>query len=194
MTTALAPRAFKVDGGLHVPLDPLHATKLDQAAEEALRAADRLRSDPESQDHGDSDHWLVVAPYLEAEHLLDLRSIDTPNRLLALALTQLTAATTDYALVKYEDAFDWTRLMSTLKSLATSEGYTWTRQEFYVVEFRSKLYQDIDRDLLFKLDKESHAEATQAGGLLKYWYGVPNHERRNLATCKTVVSSDNAYH
>ncbi|KAJ9615149.1 hypothetical protein H2200_001223 [Cladophialophora chaetospira] len=130
-----------------------------------------------------STRWLTVSPYLEDEHLLDLNSVDTPNRLLALALTELEAATPHYATVRYEDALDWDSLMSNLQSLAAREGYKWTRNEFYVVEFRSRLKQDIDVDRLFRLDKESHIEATASGGLLKYWYGVPDESRRNLATC-----------
>jgi hypothetical protein len=34
------------------------------------------------------------------------------------------------------------------------------------------------------LDYESHREACESGGLLKYWFGGPSEERRNLATCK----------
>ncbi|KIW92384.1 uncharacterized protein Z519_07368 [Cladophialophora bantiana CBS 173.52] len=131
----------------------------------------------------DSARLLTVSPYLEPEHLLDLNTLDTPSRLLALASTQLEPASGKYATVPYEDAFDWSSLMATLKSLAAKEAYRWTRQEFYAVEFRSKLRRNIDVDLLFKLDKESHIEATQSGGLLKYWYGVPDMDRRNLATC-----------
>ncbi|OCT48655.1 hypothetical protein CLCR_05122 [Cladophialophora carrionii] len=127
--------------------------------------------------------WLTVSPYLEHEHLLDLYSVDIPNRLLALASTELEPASPHYATIKYEEALDWDSLMFTLKSLAAKEGYKWTRREFYVVEFRSKLKKDIDVDLLFKLDKQSHIEATASGGLLKYWYGVPDASRRNLATC-----------
>jgi hypothetical protein len=37
---------------------------------------------------------------------------------------------------------------------------------------------------LYKLDYESHAEACESGGLLKYWFGKADGERRNLATCK----------
>ncbi|ETI26460.1 hypothetical protein G647_03237 [Cladophialophora carrionii CBS 160.54] len=140
-----------------------------------------------AQSFGDGAHrptrWLTVSPYLEHEHLLDLDSVDTPNRLLALASTELEPASPHYATVKYEEALDWDSLMFKLKSLAATEGYKWTRREFYVVEFRSKLKKDIDVDLLFKLDKQSHIEATASGGLLKYWYGVPDANRRNLATC-----------
>lgn len=131
--------------------------------------------------------WLVVSPYLEREHQLDLRTVDTPYRLLAVASTKLENSGNDYAIVKYEDAFKWSDLMKNLKDLADREGYQWRRHQFYVVEFRSKLKQDIDNNLLFKLDKKSHEEATACGGLLKYWYGEPDPERRNLATCKSTT-------
>jgi len=146
------------------------------AVEQALEPAQPL---PGLPDHDASTHWLNVSPYPEPEHLLDLQSLGTPCRLLALALTTLAPATTDYASTKYQDAIDWRSVMSRLRSLAQRDGYTWTRQEFYVVDFRSKLMRDIDVDLLFKLDKLSHVEATQSGGLLKYWYGVPDGDRRN---------------
>ncbi|KEF63360.1 uncharacterized protein A1O9_01337 [Exophiala aquamarina CBS 119918] len=133
--------------------------------------------------HDSSSPWLIVSPYLERQHQLDLRTVDTPYRLLALALTKLENATNGYAIAKYEDAFEWSALMNHLKDLADREDHRWTRQQFYVVEFRSKLKKDIDNDLLFKLDKKSHEEATTAGGLLKYWYGEPDSDRRNLATC-----------
>jgi len=32
-------------------------------------------------------------------------------------------------------------------------------------------------------DKAAHAEAIKSGGLLKYWFGIPDENRRNLATC-----------
>ena len=139
------------------------------------------------EEHLSSYPWLVVSPYLEREHQLDLRTVDTPFRLLAIALTKLEKATNDYATTKYEDAFKWADLMKHLKDLADREGYHWRRQNFYVVEFRSKLKQEIDNELLFKLDKKSHQEATAAGGLLKYWYGEPDQQRRNLATCKSTT-------
>lgn len=38
-------------------------------------------------------------------------------------------------------------------------------------------------ELFDLVNRHSHAEATQSGGLLKYWFGVPDTEGRNLATC-----------
>ena len=162
----IAPNSVRVDGKAAEAYIQNHEIQpLEEGAQEPTR-------------------WLTVSPYLEHEHLLDLNSVDTPNRLLALALTGLEAATPQYATVGYEKALGWDSLMFTLKSLAAGEGYKWTRHEFYVVEFRSKLKKDIDAELLFRLDKESHIEATASGGLLKYWYGVPDENRRNLATCE----------
>ncbi|KAI1612093.1 hypothetical protein EDD37DRAFT_633707 [Exophiala viscosa] len=176
MAAVLSTRSLDVGKGLekrveNVTIRDISATEVPQPAQ------------TDYQDRNGRPQWLTVSPYLEPEHLLDLRTLDTPNRLLALALTTLIPATTEYATIRYEDAFDWAKLMSSLRSLAKMEGYRWTHQELYVVEFRSKLKADIDVDLLLKLDKFSHAEATHAGNLLKYWYGVPSPERRNLATC-----------
>jgi hypothetical protein len=128
--------------------------------------------------------WMIASPYLQPSHLLDLTTLDNQSRLLALALRDLTTATEDYAVAAYEKAIDLEGLISSLKSLLAAQGLKWAEQSFYVVDFRSTLKSDIDRGLLFMLDKKSHEEATQSGGLLKYWYGEPDAERRNLATCE----------
>ncbi len=189
MTAAVLRRDVRVEEeirgrGLGL-VDAIGASEVEVSTGEVKNAENQPVSLNGTEPKLSTENWLLVSPYVEPEHLLDLRTVDTPNRLLALALTQLTPATSEYATVRFEDAFDFKGLMSTLKSLAKAEGYRWTRHEFYVVEFRSKLMQNIDVDLLFQLDKQSHVEATQGGGLLKYWYGVPNAERRNLATCES---------
>ena len=129
---------------------------------------------------------IIASPYLEESHLLDVTTLDDQSRMLALALRDLTTATRDYAITAYEKAIDLEGLISSLRTLVIAEGSRWTEQSFYVVEFRSTLKLGIDRNLLFILDKKSHEEATQSGGLLKYWYGEPDAERRNLATCKCL--------
>ncbi|KAG9943792.1 hypothetical protein KCU85_g8397, partial [Aureobasidium melanogenum] len=73
--------------------------------------------------------------------------------------------------------------MGTLRYLARDEGFTWKATEFYVVSFRSQLSPDADPERLFQLDACSHQEAMASGGLLKYWYGVKDQDRQNLATC-----------
>lgn len=133
---------------------------------------------------------IISSPYTEVHHRLALSSVDTQSALFARALTTMKAAVADYATASYETAFDWDAIISTLRDLCQAEGRAWTRQSFYVVAFYSKLQEEIDRTLLHQLDKESHAEAAEKGGLLKYWFGSPNSERRNLATCKCAAISN----
>ena len=132
---------------------------------------------------------LRASPYAGPEHLLHLETLDTQNRLMALALGSLSSARPDYATASYQQAFDWNRVITLLATLAEEQRITWKKQSFYVVEFRSKLKEDIDNDRLYLLDKQSHVEATASGGLLKYWYGSPDSERYNLATCKNLYGN-----
>lgn len=60
------------------------------------------------------------------------------------------------------------------------EGETW---KYYVIVFRSQIKPGTERPYLGLLDEGAHVEAVEAGGLLKYWFGVPDAEGRNLATC-----------
>ncbi|KAJ0424666.1 hypothetical protein BJY00DRAFT_276114 [Aspergillus carlsbadensis] len=126
---------------------------------------------------------LITSPYTTADHLLDLTTLDTPNRLLAQALTALTPIRDDYATGPYTESFNWTAVFKKLHELAAAEGYAWKRERFYVVAFRSILNADADGDRLHLLDERSHAEAVASGGLLKYWFGSKNAKRENLATC-----------
>ena len=130
--------------------------------------------------------WLIASPYVDQAHLLDLDTLDPQSRLFAIALSKLHLASSDYAIVKYEAVFDFAALMTELNSLAQQAGVSWQQQEFYVVEFRSTLKQDYDGEQLSYLDKESHKEAIASGGLLKYWFGQANVDRRNLATCTYI--------
>jgi hypothetical protein len=127
---------------------------------------------------------LRASPYAGPEHLLHLDNLETQDRLMALALSCLSPARPDYAIADYQQAFDWAQVIALLATLAEELRITWKKQSFYVVEFRSKLKENIDNDRLYLLDKQSHMEATTSGGLLKYWYGSPDSERYNLATCR----------
>lgn len=127
---------------------------------------------------------LISSPYNETGHYLNLAHLDTSNRLFAKALTALKPVRPDYATAPYTAALDFEAVLSLLRALAASESFKWCQSSFYVVIFRSKLKPDIDNKLLYQLDFESHREACQSGGLLKYWFGKPDGDRQNLATCK----------
>jgi len=137
-----------------------------------------------------SDSFLVVSPYLTQPHLLDVRALSKPIQLLAKALTLLKPTRTDYATAPYLDSFNWTAVMETLHELRQVElTYRWEPQAFYVIVFRSLIPPSTDRSYLGVLDELSHAEAMKSGGLLKYWFGMPDENGRNLATCKSCTHS-----
>ena len=116
------------------------------------------------------DDRMIVSPYTEFQHRLNTWSLDVPNQLMATALQSLTPAQEEFATCRYEEAFNWQDVFEALRKLCRLHGgVKWSRQRFYVVDFRSRLKEDIDKERLFALDKESHAEATASGGLLKYW-------------------------
>ncbi|KAG8936790.1 hypothetical protein FRC03_007600 [Tulasnella sp. 419] len=79
-----------------------------------------------------------------------------------------------YARVKYEEAFNWDELV-----LPEEE-----EREWYVVAFRSRRKPGSDGSPLYEADRLAHEEAVENGGLIMYWYGVPDPTTGlNLATC-----------
>ena len=131
-----------------------------------------------------TDTRLIASPYNDAPHLLDLNTLDTHNRLLALALAYFKPVRNDYATADYLESFNWDEIFHLLKGFSEAEGHTWTTQTFYVVSFRSRLKPNVDQEHLHNLDAYSHQEAIASGGLLKYWFGTKNQKQQNLATCK----------
>ncbi|KAF1847146.1 uncharacterized protein K460DRAFT_392578 [Cucurbitaria berberidis CBS 394.84] len=126
---------------------------------------------------------LISSPYNNPGHYLDLSVLPTPSLLFAKALTALKPTRPDYATAPYTEALNFPAVLAVLRDLARKQGVQWPSTSFYVVTFRSQLKDGIDNDWLYKLDYESHREACESGGLLKYWFGKSNGERRNLATC-----------
>ncbi|KAH9485371.1 UPF0643 protein PB2B2.08 [Psilocybe cubensis] len=103
-----------------------------------------------------------------------LPDIDPASLSLHKALHHFKPLTTDYASVPYADAFNWSELV-----LPEEE-----EREWYCVVFRSKRKPGRDDISLYDADKHAHEEAIRNGGLILYWYGVPNEVTgMNLATC-----------
>lgn len=128
---------------------------------------------------------LISSPYNNPDHYLDLTTLSTPDLIFAKALTALKPEQPDYATAPYISSLNFSSTVVPLvKELAAAENFAWKEHSFYVVIFRSKLKEDIDNDRLYLLDYESHREACESGGLLKYWFGKTDGERRNLATCE----------
>ncbi|PCH43857.1 hypothetical protein WOLCODRAFT_104321 [Wolfiporia cocos MD-104 SS10] len=103
-----------------------------------------------------------------------LPTIDNASMALHRALYNFRPITPKYAAVPYPEAFNWNEF-----ELPDSIEHEW-----YCVVFRSKRRDGSDSDPLYEADRQAHEEAVSNGGLILYWYGVPDPETRmNLATC-----------
>ncbi|KAF4472317.1 hypothetical protein FALBO_789 [Fusarium albosuccineum] len=127
--------------------------------------------------------YLVQSPYTEKEHLLDLETLDNENALLARALGRFRALREDYATAPYVESFNWPEVIEEVKRLAAESGKGFKETSFYIVAFRSRIKKTTEYADLGRLDKAAHAEAVASGGFLKYWFGAPDSELANLATC-----------
>ncbi|OAA47430.1 UPF0643 protein [Beauveria brongniartii RCEF 3172] len=127
--------------------------------------------------------FIVQSPYTELAHQLDLSTLDYENALLAKALSTVDATRDDYAIASYVESFNWTGVMAHLKTLVGIYGQRYQDATFYIVAFRSQIKPSTDYSHLGELDKAAHLEAIESGGFLKYWFGSPDSELRNLATC-----------
>ncbi|QDS68809.1 hypothetical protein FKW77_006179 [Venturia effusa] len=158
--------------------------RFEAAAARQLRFRTPEGTEPLYSSPEPNTELLISSPYNHPHHLLDLTTLNKQNRLLALALAALKPVRLDYATADYLQAFNWTEVLRLLRLFAQNEGTEWREQRFYTVVFRSKLNANIDEERLGELDQHSHREATQSGGLLKYWFGKAGPVRReNLATC-----------
>ncbi|THV05074.1 hypothetical protein K435DRAFT_816647 [Dendrothele bispora CBS 962.96] len=103
-----------------------------------------------------------------------LPDIDPASLSLHKALHRFRPLNEDYAAKPYAEAFNWSELALPLED----------EREWYCVVFRSKRKAGSDGGSLYEADRKAHEEAVSNGGLILYWYGIPNQETGlNLATC-----------
>lgn len=115
----------------------------------------------------DASRYLVASPYTDAEHLLDLETLDVENGLLAEALAEMRPLRDDYATAPYVDIFNWEEMIDRIRQLATARGISFKETSWYIVAFRSQYKPTTDHPDLGVLDKAAHAEAMASGGFLK---------------------------
>lgn len=114
-----------------------------------------------------ASRYLVASPYTEAEHLLDLETLDVENGLLAEALVKMKPLRHDYATAPYAETFNWEEVIERVRELATARGVDFKETSWYIVAFRSQYKPTTDHPDLGVLDKAAHAEAMASGGFLK---------------------------
>lgn len=102
-----------------------------------------------------------------------LPDIDPASLALHQALHHFQPKDSHYAAREYSDAFNWSNL--------SLEEYV--EREWYCVVFRSRRNKESESLSLYQADREAHEEAVKNGGLVMYWYGVPDATGLNLATC-----------
>ncbi|KEP52465.1 hypothetical protein V565_044980 [Rhizoctonia solani 123E] len=84
----------------------------------------------------------------------------------------------------YPEAFNWDEISAAYRSDVDKLADGELEREWYVVAFRSRRKPGSDSTPLYDADRLAHEEAVQNGGLIMYWYGVPDSETGdNLATC-----------
>lgn len=133
-----------------------------------------------------SGRWIISSPYVEQEHLLDLLELEIQHRIIAVALQKFRPVSEKYAFDDYASSFNIGEVVEEIRGL--SAKFDVEIPSIYIIAFRSVLNPEkrnpVDLESLYDFDKRSHAEANQLGGLLKYWFGVPDGETgQNLATC-----------
>ncbi|KAJ4405758.1 hypothetical protein N0V91_005065 [Didymella pomorum] len=199
------PSSHNTNLVLHPSLITTHfdALRFEAAAYRQLSSANSRQTTPKPASDSESGSAsnalspvystsLISSPYNTPGHYLDLSTLSTPSRLFALALTALRPTHPAYATKPYTSSLNFDVVLRALRQLAVQENFEWKETSFYVVVFRSQLRPSADQDWLYKLDFESHREACESGGLLKYWFGKADleGERRNLATCFWASKED----
>ena len=81
--------------------------------------------------------------------------------------------TSESATALVRRVFNWSDIRLPLDTTGTFHG----------VIFRSKRRIGSETTSLYAADRLAHEEAVNSGGLLMYWFGVPDSEGMNLATC-----------
>ena len=131
--------------------------------------------------------------YKEDSQLVDLDTFHISDQLLILALEQMSERRSDYAQheeVDYKNAFNWDRVLTELGRLAREAKYSWPQsRQYHVIAYYSQLEPGMatsneSRFQLGSLDEAAFREALEIGGLMKYWFGEPDGQHRNLATCE----------
>ncbi|ORX34235.1 hypothetical protein BD324DRAFT_173468 [Kockovaella imperatae] len=124
----------------------------------------------------------LIEPRREEEHLVTQGNfshlysddLDRPSMILQQTLEGFRASSSRYATERYDIAFNWTDLEGLPLDM---------HREWYCVVFRSKRKASSSNLSLYSADRAAHYEAIEGGGLIMYWYGEPDDQGQNLATC-----------
>ncbi|KAG8833809.1 hypothetical protein FRC17_010050 [Serendipita sp. 399] len=189
---ALASGHSHSHASTHPPPSPLELTAQEKEAhqpptfdethggEEVLYLPPLLSALPQSlsSQHGGGSR-PIGEEEKEGEHQplhtsTHLPSIDPVSLSLHKGLHKFKPLDTHYASRPYAEAFNWADMVLPIEE----------EREWYCVAFRSRRKPGSESAPLYEQDRLAHEEAVHRGGLIMYWYGVPDPKTGlNLATC-----------
>ncbi|KAL7421714.1 hypothetical protein Q5752_003484 [Cryptotrichosporon argae] len=143
------------------------------ATEAVLYLPPLLSALPHAHDHAHARTHNGPTEQELAEFDTRLPDIDPASLALHQALHFFRPTTAAYASTPYDRAFNWAD-MHLPRDIS---------REWYCVVFRSRRNAASSTLDLYAADREAHEEAVRNGGLVMYWYGVPDATGLNLATC-----------
>lgn len=154
-----------VDTSASLPVGKIAASVSEVEVDSDAHTSDSEHSS--SSVTSSSSRYLVVSPYTEQDHLLDLDTLDVENQILAEALVVMKPARQDYATGSYLESFNWEEVMQRAHQLTEERKHDFKETSWYIVAFRSQIKPTTEYPDLGVLDKAAHAEATASGGFLK---------------------------
>lgn len=161
----MAVAATSAPSGLPVPRGSDHTYPSENESSVSISVKEIVSGHQTT--NGKNENLLIVSPYDEEPHLLDLRTLDSANQILAQALTGLKCLRDDYATAPYVEIFNWAEVIESIRKQVTTSNFDWKENSFYIVVFRSRIPTTTVYADLGALDKAAHAEATKSGGFLK---------------------------
>ncbi|WVQ82401.1 hypothetical protein IAT38_004529 [Cryptococcus sp. DSM 104549] len=171
------PHTHRTGSHSHSPLARSRSPHSPSRSPRTRAQAIPVPSPPPSSSPGQDSREKLAEGGEQVDPLRDfetrLPDIDPASLALHQALHRFKPTTGAYAATPYPEAFNWANL-----SLPKS-----TEREWYCVVFRSRRKPESAHLSLYKADREAHEEAVKNGGLIMYWYGVPDSTGLNLATC-----------
>ncbi|KAH7339442.1 hypothetical protein B0J17DRAFT_655120 [Rhizoctonia solani] len=171
---------------VHDPQEPvLYLPPLLSALPTSLSSRERDRTRGHRHRHSESTELPKLPPHPDrlGPTATRLPDIDPASLSLHRALHFLKPRN-GFANLPYPEAFNWDDISAAYRSDVHNIVDGELEREWYVVAFRSRRKAGSDSAPLYDADRLAHEEAVKNGGLIMYWYGVPDPQSGdNLATC-----------
>lgn len=93
-----------------------------------------------------SEDCIISSPYLDSNHLLNIKDLAEPFRIIALALQKFEPIDDQYASLRYDAAFDLERIRKWINEHVKVNGVKFPETSAYIIAFRSILKDEVVND------------------------------------------------